>query len=360
MSEQKQENKEEGSRRRPRPYPIHSLQQALVVAQAIQDKNAGKPMRRIFVAQAIGRKPGSSEFKLLLSSSFKYDLTVGTEKAEYIALTPVGQAVTKPKNPEEKTSALRKAALSPELFKKIYEHYKSAKLPQEDFLRNVLEREFGVPREWVDDCVKILLENGGFASIIRDISGSPYVVLEELAPFPSEIPTERAELPQKPAELERPPELPPKPAEPAIKQIFVAHGKNRVPLDQLKKILDQFGIPYKIAIEEPYKGRPISAKVAELMRECTSAIFVFTTDEEYLDAKGNKAYRPSDNVVYELGAATVLYGNKIVIFKEESVDFASDFKDFGYIAFEKDKLDAKAMELLKELVALGFLKVVPA
>src|SRR2546428_274079 len=97
--------------------------------------------------------------------------------------------------------------------------------------------------------------------------------------------------------------------QPIIKQIFIAHGKNKKPLDQLQKILDQFGVKYKVAINEPNKGRPISSKVAELMKACTSAIFIFTADEKTQDAEGNVKYRPSDNVVYELGAASALYDN---------------------------------------------------
>ncbi len=50
--------------------------------------------------------------------------------------------------------------------------------------------------------------------------------------------------------------------------IFVAHGKNKKPLEQLKKILDQFKIPYKVAIEEPNLGRPIGTKVREIMHAC--------------------------------------------------------------------------------------------
>jgi hypothetical protein len=364
MSKTKEEKKEEEEARRPpRPYPKHALRQALVIAEAIQEKNAGRPMRRIFVADAIGRKPSSSEFKFLLSSSYKYGLTVGTEKAEYIELTPLGRSITKPLNPEEKALSLQKAALTPDLFRKVYEHYKDAKFPQEDFLGNLLEREFGVPREWVDECAKILIDNGRFTGIIKDVSGSPYVVLGE-KPIGIKPQLETAGLAPTPTEPEKPVEPKATPEEisvaPPVKRIFVAHGKNKTPLEQLKKILDQFQISHVIALEEPHIGRPISAKVAELMRGCTSAIFIFTADEEYVDSKGNKSYRPSDNVVYELGAATVLYGNKIVIFKEEGVDFASDFKDFGYISFEKDRLDAKAMDLLKELVALDFLRLVPA
>jgi predicted nucleotide-binding protein len=95
------------------------------------------------------------------------------------------------------------------------------------------------------------------------------------------------------------------------------------------------------------------------MKNCTSGIFIFTADEERGDANGNKVYRPSDNVVYELGAASVLYGNKIVIFKEEDVTFASDFSDIGYISFEKDRLDAMAADLMMELINLGFMQLTP-
>ena len=70
------------------------------------------------------------------------------------------------------------------------------------------------------------------------------------------------------------------------KQIFVAHGKNKKPIEQLEKILNKFKVPYKVAIDEPHRGRPISAKVAELMKNCTSGIFIFTADEETQDLRG--------------------------------------------------------------------------
>lgn len=49
------------------------------------------------------------------------------------------------------------------------------------------------------------------------------------------------------------------------RKVFIAQGKNRAPLDQLNKRLDQFKVPYAVAVDEPHRGRPISAKVAELM-----------------------------------------------------------------------------------------------
>ena len=350
MNENKERKTPKRKMRPKRPFPRESLKETLVIAQAIQDKNAGKPMKRIFVADAIGRTPSSSAFKYLLSSSYQYGLTVGTEKAEYIELTELGQSVTKPTSPQEKTNALQQSAQKPDLFKRIYEHYRDAKLPSGDFFKNVVEREFDVPREWVDDCIKILLDNGWFANVIKDVAGAPHVVFERV-PLPP--PEEEEEV--TPSRV-----TPTVPKVPAVKQIFIGHGKNKVPLEQLKKILDQFKVPYTVAVDEPHRGRPISQKVADIMRSCTSAIFIFTADEEITDSQGNKALRPSDNVVYELGAATYLYGKNIVILKEEGVTFASDFSDLGYITFEKGNIKAKASDLLRELIGLGLLKITPA
>jgi predicted nucleotide-binding protein len=139
--------------------------------------------------------------------------------------------------------------------------------------------------------------------------------------------------------------------------IFVAHGKNKKPLEQLKRILEQFKIPFRVATDEPNLGRPIGSKVREVMESCNCAILIFTADEEFKNQKGDEVWRPSENVVYELGASGYLYGNRIVIMKEEGVDFPANFRDLGYISFGKDALDAKAMEVLKELIGFGIVKV---
>lgn len=350
---------EEKKGRIARPFPKHSLQEALKIAQAIHDKNNDRPMKPMFVAEAIGRKPDSSEFRLLLSSSFRYGLTKGSYASEGIELTPLGSSIVKPVDPEKRIIDLQEAAQKPEIFRKVYEYYRDGKFPAADaFFKNKLEVEFGVPREFLNDCVQLLYENGKFTGIIRDIMGSPRVVFEVLQPpqAPSLPETQGAEMPAPtPTPVPTPAKLP----EPAIKQIFIGHGKDKVPLEQLKKILDKFKVPYKVAIDEPHQGRPISAKVKEIMQNCSSAIFIFTADEEIQDSQGNKIWKPSDNVVYELGAATYLYENKIVILKEEGVSLASDFSDFGYITFQKDNVEAKAMDLIMELIALGFVKITP-
>jgi hypothetical protein len=62
-------------------------------------------------------------------------------------------------------------------------------------------------------------------------------------------------------------------------------------------------------------------------------------------------------VVYELGAASVLYDRRIVIFKDRRVTFPSDFSDLGYIEFDEGQFGEKIGDLFSELVALDILEV---
>jgi predicted nucleotide-binding protein len=93
------------------------------------------------------------------------------------------------------------------------------------------------------------------------------------------------------------------------------------------------------------------------MKSCSAGIFIFSADEEFQDKDGNAIWRPRENVIYELGAASLEYGQRIVIFKEKGVYFPTDFRDLGYIEYEKGKLDAKAMDLLTELIQLGAVRI---
>jgi predicted nucleotide-binding protein len=93
------------------------------------------------------------------------------------------------------------------------------------------------------------------------------------------------------------------------------------------------------------------------MNECGAAIIIFTADEAFKDAGGQAIFRPSENVVFELGAASALYGSRVVIFKETGVTFPTNFRDIGYIEFEKDRLDAKVNELFRELIGFQLITV---
>ncbi len=75
------------------------------------------------------------------------------------------------------------------------------------------------------------------------------------------------------------------------------------------------------------------------------------------DGDCEEVWRPSENVVYELGAASILWERKIIILREEGVNFPSDFSDLGYITFKDGEIAHKGLDLMKELIVLGLVKV---
>ena len=368
------------ARRQPRPHPPMTVKDAATVATALRDYGAGRPMNRILLAEAMGRSPASSDFRGMITAANRYGLVNGNYNSESVELTKLGEQYTRPTSEEERLEAERTAIRRIPVFDQILLHFNNNKLPPSNFLKNTLEREpFSISPEWADEVASILTKNGKNAGLIRTVSdalwvtldaGRPATDIEEAEAPPAEstsaesIPEEEAPAGEKteatpapPAETREPQETPR--SSPAQRQFFIAHGRNRTPLDQLQKILKELDIPYVVAKDEPNLGRPISEKVGDLMKACSAGIFIFSADEVFQDKDGNDVIRPRENVVYELGAASLLFGRRIVILKEKGVTFPTDFRDLGYIEFEKDNLEAKSMELLRELVALKVVRILP-
>jgi len=341
-----------------RNFPSNSLEDSLRIALAIQDKNGGNPMKRLLLADALGIKPMSTNFRDLLSSSYKYGLTEGTEKADSISLTELGIKISAPRSTQEKTRALQEATLRPDLFRKVFEAYKDKKFPIGDtFFSNKLKLDFQVHPRYVDELVSLLQTNGRISGLIREIGGSPYVMFGDVqTPMLAENPKQNVQ------------DIPPAVAgaadsirkqddkkEEKTKPIFIAHGKDPAAVEQLKKILEKFKIPYVIATEEPHAGRVIPDKVRQLMKQCGAGIFLFTSKDENKGENGTVS--PNPNMVFELGMADALYDGKIILCKEKGVEFPSNFSSIGHITFESGNLEAKTLDLFQEMVALNLLRI---
>lgn len=350
-----------------RPYPAVSMDDAVKLPIAIREHNAGRPMNRVLIAKAMKWSPASTGFRDIITASAKYGFTEGNYHSETIALTPRGEQLTKPRSEGEKLEAMRQGFRSIELFDQLLVHYNNNKLPQVDFLKNILEREpYKVHPQWSVEAGDVFVETGWSVGLIREVGGSPWVVLDAGAPAVAESAIDSTEPEQvvpearaSEAEEPRPQDIPTRSQLPAALQFFVAHGHDSEALQQLEAILKELGIPYVVAKEEAHAGRPISQKVKDLMGACSGGIFIFSADEEFRDTEGNVLLRPRENVIYELGAASYVYDRRIVIFKEKGVAFPSDFSDLGYIEFEKGQLSGKTMDLLRELIALKAIKLLP-
>ena len=53
----------------------------------------------------------------------------------------------------------------------------------------------------------------------------------------------------------------------------------------------------------------------------SAGLFIFSKDQEFHDKDGNSVWRPSENVVFELGAGSILWGKKTIVLREERSEF---------------------------------------
>jgi len=348
-------------------FPKFSLEQTLAVPNALQ-RNGGMPMTVIDVATAIDRSPGSSTTRQLGFASSAYGLTTGSYKTKF-TMDALGRSIVEPKSTEEKTASLVAAALHPASFKSVFEALKGKKLPEAQFFANTLVRDFDVDPKQSAAYVEIFIKNLRYVGLIKNTPGGEWISSDGVSSEPvkdavdgtppgSTIADADSDSIEIPSSYLTPPAEPIEPAKPKTPNvIFIGHGKNKTPLNQLTKTLRELNIPHIVAEDEANENRAISKKVRDTMDKCGAAILIFSADEEYFDKDQNPVWKSSSNVDHELGAASVLYGDRVIMFKEESIQLASNFSGTGYISFEKDKLDAKTNELFRELIAMKILRV---
>lgn len=315
--------------------------------------------------------PAASGFRELVTSAYRYGLIEGNYNSETIGLTDLGSRYTQPRDENERLEVARQAVRTVGIFDRLLGHYRNSKLPPVEILKGIVEKvPFSVDPQWSKEVAELFLANGRQVGFVRDVSGSPWVLLEAGKPVEGatqDVAALAEELvdPQLDKQAVEPPAVPStngavgevQPATPARQpnaqaQFFIAFGKDREALKQLQTMMKELSIAYVVAEEEAHAGRPISEKVADLMKACSAGIFIFSADDKFEDRDGETILKPRENVVFELGAASLLYGRRIVIFKEEGVSFPTDFSDLGYIEYQRGNLTAKSIELLKELVAL--------
>lgn len=361
---QKEANSQKRAKVPQTEFPNNNLETSMRIAQALWDHYAGKGAPPHDVAMALDLSPTSGGWRNLCGSSIAYGLTEGGYAAEEILLSALGRRVVAPEEDGDDAAALVEAILSPRIMSEFFQKYDKAKFPRDDIAKNVLVG-MGLPKDRTEKAFEILRENGNFAGIIRDTKTGPFVALGARPVLQRKDESDVQEdddatdpeilTPDDPSSAT--PQTPRAKGPEGPKQIFVAHGKNRKPLEELKKILDKFKVPYKVAVDEPHAGRPISQKVADLMKSCSAGIFIFTKDEKFIRDGGEEVWRPSENVVYELGAGSILWGKKIIILREDGVNFPSDFSDLGYVTFDDGALASRGLEIFGELVAFEFVKV---
>lgn len=160
-------------------YPPETLKQALVIPQAIFEKNAGKPIFRITLADELNAKSESQAFRDLITASAGYGFTIGSYKSERISLEPLGQEIT-----QGNLEAIYTALFSIEVFKQFYEHFGSGGskgIPSEKIARDFLQTECGVPERQSSAIFTNIIQDAKDWFLIQNIAGGDKFVPVDLA-----------------------------------------------------------------------------------------------------------------------------------------------------------------------------------
>ena len=161
----------------PWKFPKNSLEDALRVAKAIDDKYAGNPTKAPDLVKAVGfNKESDWRFLDLLKSSALYGLTSGTGSTATVRLEKLGEDILSPGSSEQRQKALLEAFRNVEDFKAVESFYKGKKIPEDEFFANTLIRQFLIPRDRVQTFAEVFLANLNFlkafrVSEVKDASG---------------------------------------------------------------------------------------------------------------------------------------------------------------------------------------------
>lgn len=329
------------TRRSQSDVPRHSLREALTVAQAITDNFASQPTTPHQIAMALGISPTSSAWRTLTGAAVAYGLTTGAYGSEKIGLQELGRRATAPTEEGDDTKAKAEAALKPKTFAQFFSKYHRNKFPPDNIAKNVLQHDFSIPLDRVDDVLATIKDNGAFVGFIHQTKTGPFVSTEDLKPSPVTLTPLEPEILEEvptPALLENEPQpsssAKPTKTEGRTFRVFISHGKNMNIVEQVKDVLELYDIEYEVAVEEETTAIPVPQKVLTAMRRCDTGIMIVSADDDAAAAAGTI----NNNVLIEIGAAFVLYDQKVVLLWDKRMKVPSNLQGLYRCEFEGNQL----------------------
>lgn len=141
-------------------FPRDTLEDALRVARAIEDKHAGNPMSAQLLAQAVGfRKSNDWRFQNLLRSANQYGLISGSGAHATVSLERIGEDIVAPSGSSQRQKALLEAFRNIDEFANVEKFYGGKKIPEDEFFENTLARNFQIPRDRVKNFKQVFVTN---------------------------------------------------------------------------------------------------------------------------------------------------------------------------------------------------------
>ena len=342
--------------------PKVSLEEAIQVPEAIWSQFAGSSTQPIFVAQAVGISPSSSNWRLLCGAAIAYGLTEGGYNSKSISLTDLGKKVVAPTEENEDIYAKKEAAQLPLFFKMFYEKYGNGnKLPQDKVAENLLV-SWGVPQADSKEAYSLIKRNGEYSGIIVSIKGNQYVntaTNQMLAGNDANDEAETGNIMLNEENSELPDSLLQKMNISAPKsnecycpsqnnKVFISHGKNRVIVDQLKQLLEFGAFEPVVSVERETTAIPVPEKVFNDMRMCSAGLIHIDGERKCIDSEGVEHNLINENVLIEIGAAIALFNSKVILLCKKGINLPSNLQGLYRCEYDGEQLDYQAtIKLLK-------------
>lgn len=174
--------------------PKKTLEECLVVIKPIHEIYAGGSATWDEIAGAMNVGPKSPNTKYLIWGAQAYEMIL--KDGEKFQLTETGRKLLAPNYPEEKSEAAIKAVRIPTIPSKFYSDYDGKLIPDEEFLNNVLENRYAIPRNRVEEAKSIIISNAEYAGIILEHSGGKKTIRLDGAVQSATTKTVKTEAPQ--------------------------------------------------------------------------------------------------------------------------------------------------------------------
>jgi hypothetical protein len=169
-------------RRRKRPFPSITFDEALILGYAIHEHAAGQRVRRLTLFDNMNRESESAASRALVTGSNQYGLTTGSYKSDYLELTPEGSVATSPDSePVERFVAqFRLAFEKNEWFNKIHQKFQGNRLPTTGVIKDFLLAD-GLESDYASECIETFIVNAKFLGLLRAVAGAERLLSKEHA-----------------------------------------------------------------------------------------------------------------------------------------------------------------------------------
>jgi hypothetical protein len=157
-------------------FPKHSLLSCLRIPQAILEQNAGDECTDREAA-AFAKLGWTGDMRVEISSAIKYGWLERPAPSR-VKPTDLVRKVLRPQQSNDRIEALRQAVLHAPVISDLYKRYRGENLPDHEFLVNTAVDSYKVPRERVDEFIKVFEQTLRDAELLEDAGGGKFRVLD--------------------------------------------------------------------------------------------------------------------------------------------------------------------------------------